>query len=336
MKRFALLVLLLVLPVAIAVFQLRLAEGQTRLKIGYSSLTGGSSPAWVAIEERFFNKHGIQAEAIYIPGSTVEIAAVTAGEISMGIGGATAAMQMRLAGQPTIVIANAVKKLTYYLIASPAIRTPQDLKKKRIGIDRRGNITEYVAKLSLDAIGVDDREVTFTATGSQSSRFAALKQGYVQATVISPPLNLIARKLGFITMVNMLETDFEFPVSSLFTIESFLTNHEQTAAGAVKALSEAVAFFKSNETRGTEILRKYTRSEDTEALREMYKIYAKQALSTNPRISKKSMEAAVAQISEIDPRAKGQDASFFYTNRIIDRLEKEGFFDEIRARYRVE
>lgn len=167
MKRSPLLILSIVLPMLISVFQPSPAEGQTRLKVGYSSLTGGSSPVWVAVEERLFNKYGIQAEGIYIPGSSVEIAALTAGEISLGIGGATAAMQMRLAGQPTIVIANAVKKLTYYLIASPAIRTPQDP-------------------------------------------------------------------------------------------------------------------------------------------------------------------------SEIDPRAKGQDASFFYTNRIIDRLEKEGFFDEIRARYKVE
>lgn len=313
-----------------------MAQGQTRLKIGYSSLTGGSSPVWIAVEERFFTKYGIQAEGIFIPGSILTIAAMTAGEITMGTGGATPAIQMRLAGQPTIVIATAVKKLTYYLIASPAIRSAQDLKHKRIGIDRRGHITEYVAKLALEAIGVKDYEVTFTAAGSQSSRFVALQQGYLQATVISPPLNLIAEKLGFITMVNMLESNFEFPVSSLFTTDSFITNHEQTASGALKALSEAVAFFKSNEIRATEILRKYTRSEDTEALREMYKIYAKQILSINPRISKTSMDAAITQISKLDPRAKGQDASPFYTNRIVDRLEREGFFKEIRARYKVE
>src|SRR4030095_11920020 len=42
-----------------------------------------------------------------------------------------------------------------------------------------------------------DKDVIILQGGGQSERFAALKAGAVDAAIVSPPLNLAGRKMGF-------------------------------------------------------------------------------------------------------------------------------------------
>ena len=63
--------------------------------------------------------------------------------------------------------------------------------------------------------GLDpDKDIKFLATGTVDSRFASMKQGLTAATLGSPPLDFLGKKLGFVVLARAQEL-FNFPASGL-------------------------------------------------------------------------------------------------------------------------
>jgi NitT/TauT family transport system substrate-binding protein len=118
-------------------------------------------------------------------------------------------------GLPVRVVACFLPSTPMTLIARPEIKSVQDLKGKAIGLNTYGGTLESTARLMVKHFGLDpDKDVKFLATGTVDSRFAAMKQGLTAATLGSPPLDFLGKKLGFIVIARAHEL-FSFPASGL-------------------------------------------------------------------------------------------------------------------------
>ena len=83
-----------------------------------------------------------------------------------------------------------------------------DLKGKKVAIDGFGGgvdslLREVLKKHNLEA----GRDVTVLAAGAQSSRFAALSGGSIDATILTFPWNFLAAEKGFRELVNFTKQD---------------------------------------------------------------------------------------------------------------------------------
>ena len=56
---------------------------QNRLMLGYSSLSSNQTPIWVAKEEGFYKRFGVEADLILIEGSTRGAQALISGDLPM-------------------------------------------------------------------------------------------------------------------------------------------------------------------------------------------------------------------------------------------------------------
>src|SRR5512142_2643301 len=76
----------------------------SELAIGYANISARVSPLWIAQEKGFFAKYGVPMQAVYMPGSPVMIASLSAGQIQLANSGGTAALGAAVGGLDLKVI----------------------------------------------------------------------------------------------------------------------------------------------------------------------------------------------------------------------------------------
>ena len=86
-----------------------------RIRVGGGSTSATQMSMWLAKEGNFYEKHGLSVEAISIPGSSLALQAMLAGELPIIQLGGAASIQANLAGADTVIIATIVKKFLFWI-----------------------------------------------------------------------------------------------------------------------------------------------------------------------------------------------------------------------------
>ena len=132
-----------------------LAAGETqRLKIIYSSFTGGYTPLWIAVDERLGRKYGLDLEAVYA-GRARPHQLLLSGDAQYVISTGTGVVSSYAVGQKDLVIIATFLNVTgSSLFSKPQISRPADLRGKVVGSGRPGAITDvmlhYILKKKLN------------------------------------------------------------------------------------------------------------------------------------------------------------------------------------------
>ena len=111
-----------------------LAGAQTKLKVAYPTTVGSMAVVWVAKDARLFEKHGLDVELIYVAGSSKVVQAMLAKEIPISEIAIPAVIQANLAGADLIMLAGPNHKPGQKIMVKPEIKTPENLKGRKIGI----------------------------------------------------------------------------------------------------------------------------------------------------------------------------------------------------------
>ena len=86
---------------------------QSKLLLGYSSLSSNQTPIWVAKEEGFYKRFGADVDLILIEGGTRGAQALISGDLPMiGMAG-QAVISARARGADLVVVAGVVNKMNY-------------------------------------------------------------------------------------------------------------------------------------------------------------------------------------------------------------------------------
>ncbi len=233
MKRFFLILL------SICILH-RSAYAADRVKIGYPDASGTFLSLPLGQQAGFFQKEGIQAELIRIR-STVALTALVSGELDYHsvLGPAVAAA---IRGVPVKIVACYTPRVATAIIALPEFKSVQDLRGKTIGINSLGGGLEGQVRLMLKHFGLDaEKDVKLLATGGMESRLTAMKQGFTVATLGSPPIEFVGKKLGFVVLVRADEL-FSYPSSGLIVMikAGIRANRyiSQNREGTIRAMME--------------------------------------------------------------------------------------------------
>ncbi len=208
-------------------------QAADRVRIGFPDLAAQFLPLPLGQQKGFFQEEGLQAEFIRIR-PAVSAAALVAGEIDYDtvIGNGIAAA---IRGLPLKVVASYVPAAPIALIARPELKSVQELRGKTIGLNTYGGTLESIARLICKHFGLDpDKDVKFLPTGTADSRFAAVKQGLTAATLGSPPLDFLGKKLGFVVLARAHEL-FSFPASGLVATVKKIKERPDEVKRVIKA-----------------------------------------------------------------------------------------------------
>src|SRR4029434_41676 len=150
------------LALIIGLFLTQLGLAQDKIRMGLSSVSGLHTAVWVAETKGLFRKHGLDVEVIVTgQGGTAGISALIANDVQMVNSAGDVLVAAALRGGDTVMVAGVVNKGLQRLITKPDIKTPADLKGKRVGVTRIGAVSHSVLLMMLQRwkMAVNDIQV---------------------------------------------------------------------------------------------------------------------------------------------------------------------------------
>jgi NitT/TauT family transport system substrate-binding protein len=301
----------------------------TRLRASYASITANCSPAWIAKEKGFFGKNQLDVDLVLIESGTTNIQALLAGEIQMTLTAGGVVISGGLAGSDVVAIAGLENRLAYSLIAQNEVKTPGELKGKRLAISRFGSASDLGARLILQKLNlVPEKEVALIQVGGTSTRLAAVVKGAVAATVITPEFSLVAKKAGLTTLADPRSIKIDFPLNGIVARRALIKSQPAVVTQYLKAMIEAIHFYKNNRDESIRIMANYLKISDREVLDQVYDHYA-DVFMPLPVPSRIGMQTLLEWMAQRDPRAKEATVDQFIDATMLAEIEKSGFVDRL-------
>ena len=289
------------------------------IRVSYVGTTGTNVPLWVTQEAGFLKKHGLVTDLILISGGSTIIQALLAQETAFATISGPAVIQARLQGADVVIIASPYNLMPYSLVVHGSIRSPSDLKGKRVAIARFGGITEVAARLAFDKLGLSSKEVTMIQGGADGQRLAAVQSGAVGGTLIGPPVLFAAVSQGLKVMLDLADVGVPYPMGTIVTSRSYQAQNRPLTKRFLMAFVEGLRHFVDHKDFALKVMQKYTRLSDQEVLSKSYDYFAKRTALvpfTDPTVLK----------NVIPPdRASGRSLEDFYDNSVLQELVNEGF-----------
>jgi len=303
---------------------------QESVVVSYDGYAGFQGPLWAAKDLELFRKHGLKAEMVLITGSTRGMAALISGSSDFAQGSASASIPIRLRGGDLVIVAAALNKFPFSVVAQKEIRKPSDLVGKKIGILNFGGSTDLAITLAFKEWNIPRNAVTIFASGGAPERFAALSSRAIDATVLSPPETIAAARMGMNILANLSDLKAAFPQTVMTVRRSYLEKNRETVKRFVRAYSEAIYEFKIDKAKGMAVYANRLKQQDAKVLDATYDYFAPK-FSFPPRVDRGGIRNALELVSDRDREARGEiNVEQFIDERVIDELEREGFFKKLR------
>jgi ABC-type nitrate/sulfonate/bicarbonate transport system substrate-binding protein len=222
------------------------AESPSRAVFAYGAINAYMTSTWVAREQGFFRKHGLEVEPVFIIASRAA-QAMLAGEVQVGLIGPTHVVNAVAAGGDLVMFMGNQNEVRYIMVARPSIKRAEDLKGNRIAIGAsQAGLASLATHAALDHMGLNPRRdnIALLLTGEEPLRLAALQTGNVQATLIAPELATVAASQGFVNILDMAKLNIPFQASGMVTTRKILRSEPQMVERVGRATLDAINFIR--------------------------------------------------------------------------------------------
>ena len=285
--------------------------------------------AFIARDAGFWQKHGVDARVVVFEAGSILAQAARSGEVKMSISAGPATIASRTQGADTVIIAASVNTLPYSVVAAKGITEWAQLKGKKIAISRFGSGTDTAVRLVLKKFGIDvAKDIVILQIGTQPSRLQALSAGVIDATLVSPPLDLTAKKQGFSILVNVADLGIAYPQLVIETTERFIRENPQLTKSFVKGFIAAVRYVATHKDETKKTITKYLKTDDAEILEATYQSFL-QVTDQSGYPNLDGIRNAIDEVAQRVPHAKNKKPEEFVDTRFLKELEREGFFKEL-------
>ena len=212
---------------------------------------------YVGIEKGFFSAADINLDLIYVPNASGLVQQLAAGSLDIvGDVGVVEPIHAVERGAPVALLRIIGRVSAYEMLAKPDIASIKELKGKTICIGGLLDINRVYLDRIMKAAGLADGEYDMTVIGNTAGRFAALKSGAADATMLAPPVNFFAEDAGFrnIGMILDYAGDCHFPRPTCRF--AYAARHKETLTRLLAALDKSVAWFDdpANRSEAVDIL----------------------------------------------------------------------------------
>ena len=298
------------------------------IKLGYAALSGSQVASWMAKEGGYLSKYGIDAELIYIP-AVAATQALIAGEIQLAQVTGVSTSGAILAGADVRIIASSLNRLVGFIYARPEIKTPEDLKGKKLGISRFGAVSETGSAIFLERFGLKrGTDVAIIQLGGLPEIVTAMERGGIQAGYASPPNSSRAKKLGMKELFDIDSLGIELQQTCVTVTTKYLREHRPVVKSFVQAYAEGLHRFVTDREFSIQVMKKYLRVNEKEMLDDAYDFYA-------PRVQKipyptiKGIKFILDTMAESQPRARNVAPESFVDISLLQELDQNRFFKQL-------
>ena len=302
----------------------------TKVVMTTGSFSEREAAIYVAEDQGFFRKYGVDLSFIQVRSGPVGMAALSAGESQLHWGSVTAANLGAIAeGADIVFVAGFINKLTGAFVVNPKIKSPAELKDKSLGVNSLSGGGWIFTMLALDHWGLDpkrDRN-TIRVLGADGVRAEAMSSGVIDGCQIGYTFASLLQNKGFRILADLEKLAILYQGSGIISRRSFITSSPTTVENVLRGLLDSVAFIRvpANKSQVIKSLAKGLRLGRVEDAEEGYQsivgIYERKIFPSVDGI--RNVIRLLGATNEKIRRLKAED---LVDDSVVKKLEKEGRF----------
>jgi len=302
----------------------------TPIKFINTAVTGAYGGLWTAIEAGYFTDEGLDIQITTADSTSRGIAVLLSGEAQFSTLDGQTVIQANLKGADLRAVVAATNHLVFSVMVDPSIKSPADVKGKRIGITSHGSSTETAALQALAIWKLEASDVTLVPLNTAPNMLTGLVSKQLDAAVMSPPTNSRAQAAGFPEMLSLAKDGPEYPSVTFGATRSYLSSHPEIALGFVRAYSRGIHRFKTDQPFATRALGKYLNLDDQAILDDTWKQFSV-VFDDIPYVNPRGVQRAIETVAQSQPEAAGAAIETFVDSSLVKQLEDGGFYKQLLA-----
>ena len=251
------------------------AYGQTKplkkVRVGVPSVGVANIIIFIAKEGKLYEKYGLDAEVITVNGSGIGSKALISGGIDIIPIATPTVIAANLAGADMQILAHTMPGVVHAMMVKPEIKRVEDLKGKTFGISSFGGTPHSEAVAILRKYNLNpEKDVTFLQVGGSSARYMSLESGSIQAAMIVPPFNHMAKKRGFNQLLGFNEI-MSMPVGGLAVHMQKMKEKPDEIVKMIRALIKSLEYIRTRKADILAIIDKQWGIKEADVREEMYR-----------------------------------------------------------------
>jgi len=327
----SMLIVLALLLFSLMPCNIRAASAPTKIVVTYGGLNERSGVLFVAKDAGIFQKHGLDAQVVNVRSGAVGLSALAAGETQFHGGSATGASIGAMAGGLDLVfVAGLINKLDGTFVVAPNIKTPADLKGKRIGVQSIGGGVWMFSMLAFDHWGLNPERdnIQFRIIGDQAVMAQALATGgIIDGAYLGYAFGAQLERQGFRVLADLLKLGIPFQGLGIMARRSLVDRSPDIVERYLRSMVETIKFINNPENKPV-VIRSLMRTlrlskvEDAEAGYDMMKILYDRRIYANVD----GLRNVIRILGRSNEQIRKLKVEEIIDERIARKLEKEGLF----------
>jgi len=219
----------------------------------------------------------------------------------------------------------------FALIAQKEFTNPKQLKGKRIAVGAIGDAPYNYTVALLKNFGIGNRDVTWVQVGTDvTGRASALQTSRADATLLTAPNYFRLEEAGFKNLANLADYPVFAATTYMFSKKAIADN-PRLPEQIIKAHAEAIKRFYDDKAFAMKAYIAFDKQPEADVSR-IYDLYNKGNIFERvPYVMSGAVKATLSQ--QVDPRIESDLKAFDFRkiidNGVVDKLVKEGFFQQV-------
>ena len=305
------------------------AQNLPLVNMGYSGAGIGSDLLKVIDRAGLWRKHGVDVKSIYLSSGSLMAQTLSSGDIGVAGFDTPAMLNLALAGHSLKIVAVPINRIEPLFVVRTNIKTPADLRGKKVTISRFGSGSDIITRVALRYWKLDpDKDVSFFQSGNTPTRVAALIAGHMDAALVSSTgvAKIVATGCCRV-LADLTELPLEFANYGVVVSGALLKSQRETVKRFLQALIEGIHTFKTNPEIARAVLRES--NSDAEVVGPLYDRLAK-AFRDFPMPEPRGIQNVIDALPT--PKAKSAKAEDFIDATLMDEIRKSGFVERLHGK----
>ena len=223
---------------AVEVPQIRVAHGAFNEKV---------LALWIGVERGFFSKYGVGVEIVDIRNGPLTIQALASDEVQVAYTVPSSVLSAAVGGMDIAFFAGLVNRPDGDLVVTPEVRTPRDLKGKRLGIQSVGGGVWSMTMLALENLGLEPNrdKITLITLGDQSVLARSFVAGKIDGTYLSYGYRPALKETKHRLLLDLGKSQIAYQGLALVAQRAYLSRNPAIIDALLQGITESVVFIQN-------------------------------------------------------------------------------------------
>ncbi|HLG72648.1 MAG TPA: ABC transporter substrate-binding protein [Chloroflexota bacterium] len=279
-------------------------------------------PLWMADEHGIFARNGLNVEVRLVSNSSAAMASLLSNEVQVFQAGGSDILAAVAGGADLVAVATMAPVYPYKLMVPADIKTPADLKGKKVAIAGVGDVNYIAMRLSLQKVGLDpDKDVTMVPVGGTPQRAAALVGGAVQGELDSVPNTVALEEKGFHSLFDVYSLGLVSANQVLGLKRDYVNSHRDAVQRYVDSMIEGFTKVKEDEPASIALLKEHYKSDDTHAMQLAYDFATHGTIADLPYPRADQFADSVTYMAKTNPAVAKVDVASILDDSFVKSAE---------------